>query len=222
MHYNQILTKLRLLFFDRLDMQSLRIKASGCCGAVSHHLNAEKEAHAYIKKNIDTWWPLIDTDLVEAITMTASGCGAMIKDYAHIMANDTDYAEKAKKVSGLYKDACEIITPENLQTEKTGTRIAFHPPCTLQHGMKLNGKIEPILEQLGYELVDFDNKHLCCGSAGTYSITQKKLSTQLRQNKLAAIEANQPEIIITSNIGCQTHLQGGTDIPVKHWLELLV
>ena len=213
--------KAAAIVFDRLGIQSLRIKASGCCGAVSHHLNAEEEAHSYVKKNIDTWWPLAGTGLVEAICMTASGCGVMIKDYAHIMANDEDYAEKAKKISRLYKDACEIIKPENLQTTKTNTRIAFHPPCTLQHGMKLNGKIEPILSQLGYELVDFDNKHLCCGSAGTYSITQKKISTQLRNNKLSAISENKPEIIVTANIGCQTHLQSGTDIPVKHWLELV-
>ncbi len=214
--------KAAAIVFDRIKIQSLRIKASGCCGAVSHHLNAEEEALSYIKKNIDTWWHFISTGLVEAITMTASGCGIMIKDYAYIMENDADYADKAKKISSLYKDACEIIEPEKLQAGKINTRIAFHPPCTLQHGMKLNGKIEPLLSQLGYELVDFTNKHLCCGSAGTYSITQKKLSGELRKNKLNAIESQQPDIIVTANIGCQTHLQSGTNTPVKHWLELLV
>lgn len=210
------------IVFDRMNIQSLRVNASGCCGAVSHHLNAEKEAHSYIKRNIDAWWPLIEAGSVEALCMTASGCGIMIKDYAHILAEDPGYADKANKISSIYKDACEIIEPENLHLTKTNTRIAFHPPCTLQHGMKLNGKIEPILSQLGYELVAFENKHLCCGSAGTYSITQKKLSTQLRNNKLAAIAVNKPDIIVTANIGCQTHLQSGTDIPIRHWLELLV
>jgi glycolate oxidase iron-sulfur subunit len=215
------------IIFDRLKIQSLRIKASGCCGAVSHHLNADKEAHSYIKRNIDAWWPLVSDGSIKAICMSASGCGVMIKDYAHLLADDPDYANKAKKVSALYKDPCEIVSSEahsieNITTNKPGKRIAFHPPCTLQHGMKLNGKIEPILRALGYELVNFDNKHLCCGSAGTYSITQKELSNSLRNNKLASIEINQPEMIVTANIGCQTHLQSGTDIPVKHWLELLV
>ena len=214
--------KAAAIVFDRMSIQSLRVNASGCCGAVSHHLNAEKEAHSYIKRNIDAWWPLIKTGSIEAICMTASGCGVMIKDYAHILAEDPDYAEKAKKISILYRDPCEIITSGNIKAKNTGLRIAFHPPCTLQHGLKLDGKIESILTELGHKLIDFDNKHLCCGSAGTYSITQKKLSTQLRNNKLAAIETNKPEIIVTANIGCQTHLQSATDIPIKHWLELLV
>lgn len=210
------------IIFDRMGIQSLRIKAAGCCGAVSHHLNAEKEAHSYIKKNIDAWWPYVDSGSVEAICMTASGCGVTIKDYAHMLVDDSGYADKAKKISALYRDPCEIITVDDIAAEKTGVRIAFHPPCTLQHGMKLNEVIEPILTALGYELIKFDNKHLCCGSAGTYSITQKQLSTQLRNNKLTAIETNSPEMIVTANIGCQTHLQSGTDTPVKHWLELLV
>jgi glycolate oxidase iron-sulfur subunit len=214
--------KAAAITFDRMGIQSLVIKAAGCCGAVSYHLNAEKEAHSYIKRNIDAWWPFVESGSIEAICMTASGCGVMIKDYAHIMVNDAQYADKAKKISALYKDACEIINPEDLPVNKTGTRISFHPPCTLQHGMKLDGKIEPILKRLGYELIDFENKHLCCGSAGTYSITQKELSTQFRDNKLASITTSKPEIIVTANIGCQIHLQSGTNTPIKHWLELLV
>lgn len=213
--------KAAAIAFDHMGIQSLLMKAAGCCGAVSHHLNAETEAHAYIKSNIDTWWPLVETGTVEAICMTASGCGVMIKDYAHILAADPEYASKAEKISALYKDPCEIIITGNIKAKYSGLRIAFHPPCTLQHGMKLNGVIEEILTSLGYELLEFDNKHLCCGSAGTYSITQKRLSTRLRNNKLAAIKSNQPEMIATANIGCQTHLQSGTDTPVKHWLELL-
>lgn len=220
------------IVFDRMGIQSLRIKGSGCCGAVSHHLNAEQEAYIYMKHNIDAWWPHLESGSLSGITMTASGCGVMIKEYAHLLADDPNYADKAKKISSLYRDPIEIISGEtissehiaieNIKTEKQTMRIAFHPPCTLQHGMKLNGKIEPILTALGYELVEFSNRHLCCGSAGTYSITQKNLSRTLRNNKLTAIETNQPEMIVTANIGCQTHLQSGTETPVKHWLELLV
>jgi glycolate oxidase iron-sulfur subunit len=210
------------IVLDRIGIQSLRIKAAGCCGAMSHHLDARQEAHTYIKRNIDAWWPLIEADTVEAICMTASGCGVILKDYGSFLAGDQDYADKARTVSSLYKDPSEIIRGADLKLKLARTRIAFHPPCTLQHGMKLSGVIEEILISAGFELVDFDNKHLCCGSAGTYSITQKKLSTELRNNKLATFEAKQPELIVTANIGCQTHMQSATDTPVRHWLELLV
>lgn len=214
--------KTAAIAFDKMAIQSLHIKAAGCCGALSHHLNAEQEAHHHIKKNIDAWWPFIKSGAVEAITMTASGCGVMIQDYAKLLSNDENYAEKAAKVSALYKDPSEIITVRNTAATKRPLRIAFHPPCTLQHGLKLNGKIEAMITALGHELVEFNDKHLCCGSAGTYSITQKAISHTLRKNKLKAIESQQPELIVTANIGCQMHLQGGTDIAVKHWLELLL
>ena len=214
--------KAAAIVFDRIGIQSLRIKAAGCCGSISHHAEAESETQAYVKTNIDAWWPAIKSGSIEAITMTASGCGVMLADYAHLLADDPVYADKARKISALYKDPCEIITNESIQPKHAGRRVAFHPPCTLQHGLKLNGRIEKVLTSLGYELVNFDNKHLCCGSAGTYSITQKQLSTQLRNNKLAAIHTNDPELIVTANIGCQTHLQTGTNTPVVHWLELLV
>jgi len=219
--------KAAAIVFDRIGIQSLRIKAAGCCGSISHHAEAESETQAYIKTNIDAWWPAIKSGSIEAITMTASGCGVMLKDYAHMLADDPDYADKAGKISALYKDPCEIITADDIETgninaKYTGKPVAFHPPCTLQHGLKLDGRIEVLLTSLGYELVGFSDKHLCCGSAGTYSIMQKDLSGKLRDNKLAAIESAQPELIVTANIGCQTHLQGGTAIPVKHWLELLV
>ena len=210
------------IVLDTMNIQSLRIKASGCCGALSHHLNAENEAHSYIKRNIDSWWPFIKSGAIEAITMTASGCGVMIQDYARLLSTDKDYAEKAEKISALYKDPSELIHIRNAASPKQALRIAFHPPCTLQHGLKINGKIESLITALGHELVDFEDKHLCCGSAGTYSITQKAISRQLRSNKLNSIESQQPELIVTANIGCQTHLQGGTDTPVKHWLELLL
>ena len=214
--------KIAAIIFDKMKIQSLRIKAAGCCGALSHHLNAEAESHAYIKNNIDSWWPHIEAGGIEAITMTASGCGVMIQDYAKLLANDKDYADKAAKVSALYKDPCELISTARISATVQPQRIAFHPPCTLQHGLKISGVIEAMITALGHELVEFEDKHLCCGSAGTYSITQKTISRQLRDNKLGAIEGQQPELIVTANIGCQTHLQGGTATPVKHWLELLL
>lgn len=218
--------KAAAIAFDQIKIQSLYLKASSCCGALSHHLNAENEALSYIKQNIDTWWPYIKSGSVEAITMTASGCGVMIKEYATVLANDTEYADKAAQISALYKDPSEIIKDSPLVNLSPSTsskpRIAFHPPCTLQHGLKLGGVIESLLTGLGYELVNFENSHLCCGSAGTYSITQKTIATSLRDNKLNAIQANHPDMIITANIGCQNHLQSGTNIPVHHWLELLV
>lgn len=207
---------------DKLHIQSLRINAAGCCGALSHHLNAETEALAYIKRNIDSWWPHIEAGEIEAITMTASGCGVMIQDYAKLLVDDPDYADKAAKISALYKDPCELISAADLSATTRPLRIAFHPPCSLQHGLKINGRIESLITALGHELVSFDDKHLCCGSAGTYSITQKSLAHTLRNNKLSAIESRQPQLIVTANIGCQTHLQSGTDIAVTHWLELLL
>ncbi len=168
--------------------------------------------------------------------MTASGCGVAIKEYKQLLANDSDYAEKAKFVSAIYKDPAEIISAEikiNTQTtikqlttlkspSKKNTTVAFHPPCTLQHGMKLNNLIEPILSECGYTISTFKDKHMCCGSAGTYSITQKALSQQLLSKKLSHISNVNPELIVTANIGCQLHLQSGTTTPVKHWLELFI
>ncbi len=222
------------IIFDRLNIECLETPATSCCGSLSHHLNAEDEAIQIIKDNIDNWWPLIENKTIEAICMTASGCGVAIKEYEQLLADDNDYAEKAKVVSHLYKDPIEIIACDNDEEKKAnikrlsekqntaGKSIAFHPPCTLQHGMQLKDVIEPVLSGCGYSLQPFKDKHLCCGSAGTYSITQKKLSQQLLTNKLNNINEIKPDIIVTANIGCQLHMQSGTKIPVKHWLELLV
>ena len=217
--------------FNELKIESIEIPAAGCCGSLSHHLNAESEAIQIIKKNIDSWWPLIENKAIEAICMTASGCGVAIKEYQQLLANDKAYAEKAKIVSALYKDPAEIVSNElsnNQQSIKALIKnnkkpaVAFHPPCTLQHGMKLNNLIEPILNDCGFEVQAFNDKHLCCGSAGTYSITQKELSQQLLSNKLDNINQTEHDLIVTANIGCQLHLQSGTVTPVKHWLELFI
>ena len=218
--------------FDKLEIECVEIPAAGCCGSLSHHLNAESEAMQIIKKNIDSWWPLVENKTIEAICMTASGCGVAIKEYEQLLAYDKNYAEKAKVISALYKDPAEIVS-QALTSHQSKNHpltdiaaqnktVAFHPPCTLQHGMKLNNLIEPILSDCGFELKAFKDKHLCCGSAGTYSITQKKLSQQLLANKLDNINQTKSDLIVTANIGCQLHIQSGTSTPVKHWLELFI
>jgi glycolate oxidase iron-sulfur subunit len=220
------------IVFDKLQIECVDPVAPSCCGSLSHHLNAEEEAMQIIKSNIDNWWPLIESKTIEAICMTASGCGVAIKEYEQLLADDEQYSKKARVISDLYKDPAEIVSQvakdngqaglTQLLSSKPEKNITFHPPCTLQHGMRLNNLVEPILEACGYSLQTFDDRHLCCGSAGTYSITQKKLSQQLLNNKLRSIEKTSPDIIVTANIGCQLHLQSGTITPVKHWLELLV
>ena len=229
------------IVFDKLNIECIETPSAGCCGSLSHHLNAEDEAINIIKTNIDSWWPLIESKSIEAICMTASGCGVAIKEYQQLLASDKDYANKARTISDLYKDPAEIISTEigsaasqsdkqtvinRLLNNKPSTAInktiAFHPPCTMQHGMQLNNLIEPLLSDCGYTLNAFKDKHLCCGSAGTYSITQKKLSQQLLSNKLENINQASPEFIVTANIGCQLHIQSGTSTPVKHWLELFI
>lgn len=207
---------------DKLKITLVNIKKAGCCGAVNQHMNQDKKALVMMKRNIDAWWPEIEAD-VEAIVTTASGCGIMLKEYGHYLQHDPEYAEKARHISFLCKDIAEIITAENYSTLKTSapTEISWHPPCTLQHGQKITGVVEKILTDCGYQLNPIKDAHLCCGSAGTYSILQPKLSSQLGDNKIAHLEANKPEMIVTANIGCQTHLQERTKTPVKHWIHLL-
>jgi glycolate oxidase iron-sulfur subunit len=206
----------------KLGISLITQKKAGCCGAVSQHLSAEDEALVFMKNNIDAWWPEIESG-AEAIVMTASGCGAMVKDYVYHLRNDSEYAEKAQRVSDLCKDISEIIINEDISTLKVkGTeRISWHPPCTLQHGQKINGVVEKILGSCGYELLAVNDQHLCCGSAGTYSILQPEISQQLQANKIKNLREQKPEMIVTGNIGCQTHLQEVSDVPVIHWIHLL-
>lgn len=213
------------IVLDRLGIQTLRIPQAACCGGVSHHLDAFDEARTYIKNNIDAWWPYIENIQVEAIISTASGCGVTIREYGHLLADDNEYKLKAARVSELSRDLSEIVTEESLPATSISdplNKVAFHPPCTLQHGQQVTGKVESILEASGRQLVAFQESHLCCGSAGTYSILQKSMAEKLRDRKLNNIEPEQPDVIATANIGCLLHLQSGTDIPVKHWIELLV
>ncbi len=206
----------------KLGISLITHKKAGCCGAVSQHLSAEDEALVFMKNNIDAWWSEIESG-AEAIVMTASGCGAMVKDYAHHLRNDAKYAEKAQRVTELCKDISEIIINEDLSSLKVnGTeKISWHPPCTLQHGQKVNGVVEKILSSCGYELLAVNDQHLCCGSAGTYSILQPEISQKLQSNKIKNLQERKPEMIVTGNIGCQTHLQEVSDVPVIHWIHLL-
>jgi glycolate oxidase iron-sulfur subunit len=208
---------------DRLGISLSIAPAAGCCGALSQHLSAEHEARDFMRRNIDAWWPSIEQG-IEAIVMTASGCGVMVKDYGALLKDDTTYAAKAAKVSSLTRDLSEILTTEDLSVLRVSgkkRRIAFHAPCTLQHGQKLTGAVEGILMKLGFELTDVRDGHLCCGSAGSYSLLQPELSIRLRDNKLNALQAESPELIATANVGCQLHLATGSRMPVLHWIELL-
>ncbi|MGH8192154.1 MAG: glycolate oxidase subunit GlcF [Rhodanobacteraceae bacterium] len=198
-------------------------KGAGCCGAISHHLTAPNEARAFMRRNIDAWWPHIEAG-AEALVMTASGCGAMVREYGHLLRDDTHYAAKAERISALTRDLAEVLANEDLRAFEgigKGRRIAWHAPCTLQHGQRVVGVVERILRTAGFELVPVRDSHLCCGSAGTYSLLQTKLSERLLRNKLDALQAGHPSVIVTANVGCQMHLASGSTIPIYHWIELL-
>jgi glycolate oxidase iron-sulfur subunit len=207
---------------DRLGIQLIAAKEAGCCGAVAHHLSDHDRSYDAVKRNIDAWWPLIEQD-AEAIVITASGCGVMVKEYGHLLADDPLYAEKARRVSELAKDISEVLVKEDLGGLKVrgAKTLAFHSPCTLQHGQKLNGLTERVLRELGFDLKPVADSHLCCGSAGTYSILQPDLSKRLLKNKVKALEATGAPTIATANVGCQLHLSTGANTPVKHWIELV-
>ncbi|MDY7564211.1 glycolate oxidase subunit GlcF [Pseudomonas sp. RTC3] len=207
---------------DRLGISITAISQAGCCGAVDYHLNAQEAGLNRARRNIDAWWPSIESG-AEAIVQTASGCGAFVKDYGHLLKDDPAYAAKAQRVSALTRDLVEVLRDEPL--EKLGVesdlRLAFHCPCTLQHAQKLGGAVESVLTRLGFNLTAVPDGHLCCGSAGTYSLTQPELSRQLRDNKMNALESGKPQVIVTANIGCQTHLDSAGRTPVRHWIELV-
>ena len=207
---------------DRLGISITHISQAGCCGAVDYHMNAQQTGLARARRNIDAWWPSIESG-AEAIVQTASGCGAFVKEYGHLLKDDPAYAAKAVRVSSMAKDLVEVLRDEPLETLgiQSDRRLAFHCPCTLQHAQKLGGAVETVLSRLGFNLTAVPDSHLCCGSAGTYSLTQPELSRQLRDNKMNALESGKPEVIVTANIGCQTHLDGAARTPVRHWIELV-
>ena len=211
--------------FDRIGISLIEAKGAGCCGALRFHIGYQEEGLADMRALIDRWWPMIERGEVEAIVMTASGCGVVVKEYAHLLRHDRVYAGKAEKISAMTRDLSEVIDAEYARLEpllaKKGGRIAFHPPCTLQHGQDIKGVTERVLARAGFELTPVPDSHLCCGSAGTYSILQPELSGQLKRNKLSALASGAPEEILTANIGCLAHLQSGTERPVRHWIAAL-
>lgn len=215
---------------DAAGIQTLVADGVGCCGAIRTHLGDAAGGLADMRRNIDAWWPLVEgltsTGKVEAIVMNASGCGVTVKEYGHALAHDPDYAERARRVSALTRDLSELL-PELVpllapQLRAPAQRLAWHAPCTLQHGQQLRGTVEPQLRALGFQVeVDSLEPHLCCGSAGTYSVLQRGLAHQLRERKLAHLAPLQADAIVSANIGCIQHLQGGTTTPVRHWVEVL-
>ena len=206
---------------DRHGISLLEAPGAGCCGAVRFHLNEQEAGRDDMRALIDAWWPFIERGEAEAIVMTASGCGSFVREYAHHLQEDPAYREKAERVSAMTKDLCEIV-PQDAIPGKTGSgRVAFQSPCSLQHGQQLRGKVEALLRGAGFELTPVAEGHLCCGSAGTYSILQPELSGTLRERKLSALAVGGPGVIATANIGCLAHLQAATRTPVRHWVQLL-
>jgi glycolate oxidase iron-sulfur subunit len=208
---------------QRLGIDLLEVASAGCCGALSYHLAAREEGLAFMRRNIDAWWPHIDAG-AEAIVSTASACGVMISEYGDLLKDDPQYSAKARRVSELAKDLSAVIEAEDLGMLRASTSsqaTAVHCPCTLMHGQKRGGSVERILERSGIPLVETSEKHLCCGSAGTYSLLQPAISQRLLDRKLRALSVGKPEQIVTANIGCQLHLGSQSDVPVKHWIELL-
>ncbi|MGH8155855.1 MAG: glycolate oxidase subunit GlcF [Rhodanobacteraceae bacterium] len=210
---------------DALGIGSRYVARSGCCGAINFHLDAQGAARDQMRANVDAWLPLLESGAAEAVVVNASGCGAMLKDYARHLRHDPDYADRAARLVPYVKDIAEFLAPmaaelkANLQ--RPPGRCALHVPCTLEHWLGLRATTERLLRELGFELQAFDESHLCCGSAGTWSITQPAMARSLRDRKLAAIEAAHPDLIVSANVGCICHLQGGTTTPVRHWIEAL-
>lgn len=206
---------------DKLGISLIPIEAGGCCGALHYHLSDHHRALMLARENIDACRPYIEQG-AEAIVMTASGCGVMFKDYGELLKHDDLYAEKAARFSALAKDIAEIVAAEDVTVFKADNRkVAFHSPCTLQHGQQITGMVEALLKNAGYPLTAVADGHLCCGSAGVYSLLQPDWSRQLLKNKLQALEAGQPDIIATANIGCLSHLQTAGSLKIVHWIELL-
>lgn len=207
----------------RFDIDLVESTSAGCCGAVDYHLGAHLKGLELARRNIDAWWPQVEAG-AEAIVTTASGCGALVKDYGELLKHDASYAEKARRVSELAKDLSEVLDAEDVSIFRESiskSLTAVHCPCSLTHGQRLGYSVEKVLERAGVPLAKTSEKHLCCGSAGSYSLLQPEMSQRLLKRKLAALSLEEPEQIATANIGCQLHLGTQSDIPVRHWIELL-
>ena len=216
---------------DRVGISSIAVAGSGCCGALTHHLSARRETLQQVRRNVDALWPHIEAG-AEAVVVTASACASMVTEYGRLLQDDPDYAARAARVSLLARDIAQVVAAESeglaaaLQRAAdtqapTAARVAFHAPCTLQHALKVTGTVEALLTAAGFALTPVTDRQQCCGSAGTYSILQPELSARLLRLKVAALESGTPDLIATANIGCLTHIGGGTSVPVCHWVELL-
>jgi glycolate oxidase iron-sulfur subunit len=212
---------------DRLGISLVSVPQAGCCGAIEYHLNAQAAALDRMRRQVDAWWPHVEAG-IEAIVVTASGCGTMVHEYGHLLAGDPAYAEKAARITALAKDVGEVIAAEREALAKllagrpaADGPIAYHPPCSLRHGLKQKGIVEAVLREAGFTLAPVPDSHVCCGSAGTYSILQEELSGRLLANKVKALESGAPREICTANIGCLLHIETGASRPVSHWIELL-
>lgn len=206
-----------------LGIEVVRVPDGGCCGAIDQHLGHPEQARARMRHNLDAWQPALDAG-ADAIVVNATGCGAQVAEYAHALAEDPDYAERAQRATELAVDPVELLEPyaERLRpADGVPRRIAFHAPCTLQHGLGLGGRTEALLRRIGFELTLVGDPHICCGSAGTYSVLQPELARQLRDDKVHQLERGAPQLIATANVGCLTHIETGTQRPVRHWLELV-
>ncbi|MBI5278804.1 MAG: glycolate oxidase subunit GlcF [Burkholderiales bacterium] len=211
---------------DAAGIQAVVPRAAGCCGAVKFHLDDQEGGRAQMRANVDAWWPYVERGEAEAIVMNASGCGVTVREYGHLLQHDAAYAQKAARISELTRDLSELL-PQIVPALQGRVKpppgvLAYHPPCTLQHGQQLRGGVEQGLAQLGFTIrTALNESHLCCGSAGTYSVLQPKIAHELRDRKLGHLSQLEPAAIVSANIGCITHLQSGTPVPVKHWVEVL-
>ena len=206
---------------DRFGISLIEVPGAGCCGALRYHLNYQEEGRHDMRALIDAWWPSVERGDVEAIVMSASGCGVTVKDYVHLLGHDPDYRDKAAKVAAMTKDLSEVLPFDAIPQGAARGRVAFQSPCTLQHGQQLHGTVEARLARAGFEITPVRDAHLCCGSAGTYSVLHPAIAGELRERKLASLQETGPDCIATANIGCMSHLQGAARVPVRHWIELL-
>jgi glycolate oxidase iron-sulfur subunit len=215
-HFNATMARI----LDRAGVSLVEARLAGCCGALHFHLDAEDEARVAARANVDAWWSLVEAG-AEAILVNSSGCAAFLKDYPDLLRDDPAYADRASRLAAMVRDPIEVLAELDLKPVRAPAdpKIAVHEPCTLQHGLNLTGKIPALLRRLGYDPQAVADAHLCCGSAGAYSLLQPELSNQLKANKLAALNASAPAAIYTANIGCWTHLATGGEAPVRHWLE---
>ncbi len=208
---------------NRLGIGGVEAVSAGCCGALPQHMAQPEAARAMARRNVDAWWPLVEAG-AEALVMTASGCGVQVRDYGVLLAKEPEYAQRAQALSARTRDLAEFLAAEDLSSWRLADpppRVAWHPPCTLQHGQRITGLVERMLDGIGCVRVPVADSHLCCGAAGSYAILQQDLSKRLRDAKLAALMHHGPEVVVTANVGCQMHMAGAAEIRVKHWVELL-